>query len=121
MLNVELIPTTQSVRSIREELYINAANVLASRLAFLEEQGILSRAPSPDDRRRDFYKLTEKGLDLIPIVFNIVIWSAKHDSKPYVRRCKEFIARLNRNPMEVSEEVKALVREGGCLFPESKE
>ncbi|WP_375507371.1 winged helix-turn-helix transcriptional regulator [uncultured Caballeronia sp.] len=115
------MPTTQSVRSIREESYINAANVLASRLAFLEEQGILSRAPSPDDRRRDFYKLTEKGLDLIPIVFNIVIWSAKHDSKSYVRRCKEFIARLNRNPMEVSEEVKALVREGGCLFPESKE
>ncbi|OTP70824.1 hypothetical protein PAMC26510_24675 [Caballeronia sordidicola] len=38
-----------------------------------------------------------------------------------MRRCKEFIARLNRNPKEVSEEVKALVREGGCLFPESKE
>jgi DNA-binding HxlR family transcriptional regulator len=43
-----------------------ATNVLASRLAFLEEQGILSRAPSPADRRKDFYTLTEKGLDLIP-------------------------------------------------------
>jgi len=92
-----------------------ATNVLASRLAFLEEQGILSRAPSPDDGRRDFYTLTEKGLDLIPVVLNIVLWSA------YVRRSKEFAARLRQNPMQVSEEVKALVRNGGCMFPESKE
>ena len=98
-----------------------ATNVLASRLAFLEEQGILSRAPSPDDRRRDFYTLTEKGLDLIPLVLNIVLWSAKHDSKSYVRRRKEFVARLSQSPLQVSEEVKALVRNGGCMFPESKE
>ena len=98
-----------------------ATNVLASRLAFLEEQGILSRSPSPDDGRKDFYTLTEKGLDLIPVVLNIVLWSAKYDSKSYVRRSKDFLARLRRSHTEVSEEVQALVRNGGCLFPESKE
>ena len=98
-----------------------ATNVLASRLAFLEEQGILAKAPSPDDRRKDFYTLTEKGLDLIPIVLNIVLWSAKHDSKSYVLRRKEYLARLSRSPMLVGEEVKALVRNGGCLFPEGNE
>lgn len=98
-----------------------ATNVLASRLAFLEEQGILSRAPSPDDGRKDFYKLTEKGLDLIPIVLNIVLWSAQHDAKSYVRPRKDFVARISQNPIQVSEEVKALVRNGGCIFPESKE
>ncbi|RDU99583.1 winged helix-turn-helix transcriptional regulator [Trinickia dinghuensis] len=98
-----------------------ATNVLASRLAFLEGQGILSRGPSPDDKRKDFYTLTEKGLDLIPIVLNVVLWSAKHDSKSYVLRSKAFLARLSGSPMEVSEEVKALVRDGGCIFPESKE
>jgi DNA-binding HxlR family transcriptional regulator len=98
-----------------------ATNVLASRLAFLEEQGILSKAPSPDDGRRDFYTLTEKGLDLIPIVLDIILWSAKYDSKSYVRRNKAFVARLNRSPTQVSEEVKLLVRNGGCMFPESKE
>ena len=97
-----------------------ATNVLASRLAFLEEQGILSRAPSPDDGRKDFYTLTEKGLDLIPVVLNIILWSAKHDSKSYVRGAKEFLARLRRSPTQTSEKVKALVRNGGCLFPESK-
>ena len=97
-----------------------ATNVLASRLGFLEEQGILSKAPSHDDRRKDIYTLTEKGLDLIPIALNIVLWSAKHDSKSYVRNCKKFVARLSRSPVRVSEEVKALVRNGGCIFPVNK-
>ena len=98
-----------------------ATNVLASRLAFLEAQGILSKAPSPDDRRKDFYTLTEKGLDLIPIVLHIVLWSAKHDSESYVRRRMEFVARLSQSPMQMSEELKALVRNGGCIFPEINE
>lgn len=98
-----------------------ATNILASRLALLEEQGILSRAPSPSDKRKDFYTLTDKGLDLIPILLSIVVWSSKHDSKSYVRQRKAFLARLNRNPVEVSNEVKALVRNGGSVFPENQE
>jgi DNA-binding HxlR family transcriptional regulator len=98
-----------------------ATNVLASRLVFLEEQGILSAVPSPDDGRKDFYTLTEKGLDLIPIILTIVLWSAKYDSKSYVQRTKEFAARLSKSPMKVSDEVKVLVRKGGCLFPEKRE
>lgn len=97
-----------------------ATNVLALRLAFLEEQGILARTPSPDGRK-DFYTLTEKGLDLIPIVLNIVLWSAQHDANSYVRHSKAFLARLRRHPVKVSEEVKALVRAGGCIFPEAGE
>ena len=94
-----------------------ATNILASRLAFLEEQGILSKAPNPEDRRKDFYSLTEKGLDLMPILLNIVLWSAKHDPKSYMRRRKEFVARLNRSAQKMSGEVKELVRNGGCIFP----
>jgi DNA-binding HxlR family transcriptional regulator len=93
-----------------------ATNILASRLAFLEEQGILSKAPSSADRRKDLYTLTEKGLDLIPILLDIVVWSAKHDPKSNARRRREFIARLNRSAQKVSEEVKELVRSGGCIF-----
>ena len=93
-----------------------ATNILASRLAFLEEQGILSKAPSSADKRKDLYTLTEKGLDLIPILLDIVVWSAKHDPKSNARRRKEFIARLNRSAQKVSEEVKELVRNGGCIF-----
>ncbi|MGB7482336.1 helix-turn-helix domain-containing protein [Castellaniella ginsengisoli] len=97
-----------------------ATNILASRLAFLEEQGILSRAPSPTDRRKDFYTLTEKGLDLIPILLNIILWSAQHDAKSDALPGKDFGARLRQNPMQVSDEVKTLVRNGGCVFPASQ-
>jgi DNA-binding HxlR family transcriptional regulator len=96
-----------------------ATNVLAARLATLEAQGILARASNPADARKDFYTLTEKGLDLIPIVLNIVLWSAKYDARSYVLHSKQFLARLSRNPAKVSEEVKALVRGGGCIFPDA--
>ncbi|MGI4840249.1 MAG: winged helix-turn-helix transcriptional regulator [Janthinobacterium lividum] len=98
-----------------------ATNVLASRLAFLEEHGILLKAPNPDDRRKDFYTLTEKGLDLIPVMLTIVLWSATHDSDSYARRSKDFLTRLSADAGQVSEEVKALVRRGGCIFPGSSE
>ena len=95
-----------------------ATNILASRLSFLEEQGILSKRPNPEDGRKDFYSLTEKGLDLIPILLSIAAWSGKYDAKSGVRTRKEFVTRLRRNAQKVSEEVKELVRNGGCLFPE---
>lgn len=94
-----------------------ATNVLASRLLFLEERGIIQKTPHSEDKRKDFYSLTDKGLDLIPIVLGIVLWSGKHDAKSYARRRKEFLARLNKNPQKVSAEVKELVRNGGCIFP----
>jgi|SRR5579872_3289747 len=95
-----------------------ATNVLASRLAFLEEQGILSKAPNPADKRQDFYSLTEKGLDLIPILLGIVAWSVKHDPGSSARRRKDFVARINRNSQKVATEVKDLVRKGRCIFAE---
>lgn len=95
-----------------------ATNLLASRLLFLEEQGILRKAPHTADKRKDFYSLTDKGLDLVPMLLDIVLWSAKHDAKSHARRRKEFLARINKSTQKVSAEVKELVRDGGCIFPE---
>jgi DNA-binding HxlR family transcriptional regulator len=95
-----------------------ATNILASRLVFLEEQGILRKMPDPADRRKDFYSLTDKGLDLIPMLLDIVIWSAKYDPKSYARRRREFLARIIKSTQKMSEEVKELIRNGGCVFPE---
>lgn len=95
-----------------------ATNVLASRLSSLEKEGIIQKTPNLNDRRKDFYILTEKGLDLIPIVLNIALWSAKYDLKSYIHHRREFIDRLRSNPVQVGEEVKELIRNGGCLFPE---
>jgi DNA-binding MarR family transcriptional regulator len=45
-----------------------ATNILALRLAHLEQQGILEKQPLDADQRKERYVLTEKGLDLIPVL-----------------------------------------------------
>jgi DNA-binding HxlR family transcriptional regulator len=94
-----------------------ATNILASRLAFLEEQGIVRKAPHSTDNRKDHYSLTEKGLDLIPILLDIVLWSAKYDAKSRARKRKDFVARIKKGSHKVGAEIQELVRDGGCLFP----
>ena len=56
-----------------------ATNILASRLTHLEEQGILLKKSCVQDKRKEEYALTEKGLDLIPVLVEMANWSADHD------------------------------------------
>lgn len=56
-----------------------ATNVLTDRLAKLEGEGILRRRPDPADRRRVRYDLTPKGLDLAPVLVEMILWSARHE------------------------------------------
>jgi len=94
-----------------------ATNVLASRLASLESVGILEKTPHPEDKRKDCYQLTEKGIDVIPVLLEIAAWSAKYDAKSEARRQKEFATRLMKDTKKMSEQVKELVRNGGSIFP----
>ncbi|MFC3711950.1 winged helix-turn-helix transcriptional regulator [Sphingoaurantiacus capsulatus] len=59
-----------------------ARNVLATRLAKLVEEGILSRRVSEADRRKVEYKLTQKGRDLFPMIIGLSQWGAKHLRRP---------------------------------------
>ena len=84
-----------------------APNILASRLKQLEKFGILTRRVDPDNRRQVIYELTEKGLDLTPIMIELTVWSAKHDSHTTVT--KEFVDMATTNRvMLVRETVKRL-------------
>ncbi|MBI3715855.1 MAG: helix-turn-helix transcriptional regulator [Betaproteobacteria bacterium] len=55
-----------------------ASNVLAERLHRLEALGILSKRADPQDARRNVYRLTAMGLDLAPMMTELVLWSARH-------------------------------------------
>lgn len=58
-----------------------ASNVLADRLLRLESAGIVARAADPDDGRRALYSLTKKGIELAPVLIELVLWSARyHDT-----------------------------------------
>jgi DNA-binding HxlR family transcriptional regulator len=56
-----------------------ASNILSDRLSKLEAGGILTKTADPADARRFNYRLTEKGLDLAPVLIEIVLWSARHE------------------------------------------
>jgi len=58
-----------------------ATNILADRLERLEASGIISKAADPDNGTKFVYSLAERGLDLIPVMLEIVTWSGKHDPK----------------------------------------
>ena len=57
-----------------------ATNVLADRLKRLENYGIISPAPDPSDGRKLIYSLTAKGLDLAPVLTEMVLWAAAHEA-----------------------------------------
>ncbi len=62
-----------------------ATNILADRLKFLEAAGIIRKSRDPDNRRRYIYRLTEKGRDLVPIILEMIRWSAKYDPDTIAR------------------------------------
>jgi DNA-binding HxlR family transcriptional regulator len=56
-----------------------ATNILASRLRKLEAAGIVTAETEASDGRRINYRLTEKGIDLAPVMLDLLIWGAQHE------------------------------------------
>lgn len=62
---------TQSMEGI-------ASNILADRLKRLVDEGILSKRDDPSHKQKALYSLTEKGIDLLPILAQMGIWGRKY-------------------------------------------
>jgi DNA-binding HxlR family transcriptional regulator len=58
-----------------------ATNVLAERLKRLESEGVIIKSRDLENRRRFIYELTDKGLDLAPVLIEIILWSGQYDSR----------------------------------------
>lgn len=56
-----------------------ATNILADRLRRLEAYGIITTQQDRSDRRKLIYTLTPKGIDLAPILTEMVLWAASHE------------------------------------------
>lgn len=59
-----------------------ATNILASRLQTLEENGIITKSSHPDSKAKVLYKLTQKGIDLLPVMIEINLWAEKYFNIP---------------------------------------
>jgi DNA-binding HxlR family transcriptional regulator len=56
-----------------------ATNILADRLQRLEACGIISIEQETTDRRKLIYRLTQKGIDLAPVLVELILWGARHE------------------------------------------
>ncbi|HWU49928.1 MAG TPA: helix-turn-helix domain-containing protein, partial [Asticcacaulis sp.] len=72
-----------------------ATNILADRLAKLEQNGLISKAADPSDKRKFIYALTARGADLAPVLIEMALYAMKHE--PVVDMPKEIVAEMQKN------------------------
>jgi hypothetical protein len=73
-----LIEEKKTFKDFTESDEAIATNILASKLKCLEELGIITKSQLPDNKKTNLYLLTEKGLDLTPIIVELSVWSDEH-------------------------------------------
>jgi DNA-binding HxlR family transcriptional regulator len=56
-----------------------ASNILADRLRRLESYDIIAAERDSADGRKVLYSLTPKGIDLAPVLTEMVLWAARHE------------------------------------------
>jgi DNA-binding HxlR family transcriptional regulator len=61
-----------------------ATNILADRLSQLEAAGLLERTAEEPRSGKQAYHATAKGMDLIPLLLQMMAWSAAHDPRAAV-------------------------------------
>jgi DNA-binding HxlR family transcriptional regulator len=62
-----------------------ASNILADRLQRLVQQGIIVKSDDPSHKQKAIYSLTERGIDLLPLLMEMVSWGHKYLPDPWVR------------------------------------
>jgi Predicted transcriptional regulators len=83
-----------------------ATNILASKLQNLEENKIIVKMEHPDSKAKVLYKLTPKGIDLLPIMVEINIWAEKYFTIPEDRI--ELVKEVKKNKEEF---IKSMMKE----------
>jgi len=86
-----------------------ATNILADRLCKLEAHGIIATERDPADGRKLIYSLTAKGIDLAPVLTEMVLWAAAHEDtgnpalvRQMKKNKKQFLAAVRRRWAEKS-------------------
>jgi len=77
-----------------------STNILVDRLKHLEAEGIIAKSRDPENHRRFLYTLTPKGIDLMPVMLEIILWSGKHDHRSFSLRGTVDRIRNNRPALE---------------------
>jgi DNA-binding HxlR family transcriptional regulator len=97
-----------------------ATNILADRLRVLEGAGIVEKKAFPGNRAKNLYRLTPKGIDLMPTLVEIMLWGDRYFELPErVHRIAQEICRDKRRMVrKISKQLAAGVESGDRIVSE---
>ncbi|HSH91502.1 MAG TPA: helix-turn-helix domain-containing protein [Ramlibacter sp.] len=87
-----------------------SSNILAARLNALLESGIVTRRDDPTHAQKAVYSLTEKGMDLLPVIVAMSAWTQKYHPKT---RRPEAVDLVSRAPKSLKQLEGQLRRDHG--------
>ena len=82
-----------------------STNILAERLKRLKLEGLIRSTPDKKNKRKIVYSPTAKALDLIPMLLEIIDWSAKYDAKTAAPR--EFLEMLKKDKRALARHLRS--------------
>ena len=88
-----------------------ATNILADRLVKLEAHGLITKGKTPGNKKTNLYSLTTKGLDLMPLLAEYILWSDKYYNEHIALEAKQFARMLRKNKNEVLHNLQGQLRD----------
>lgn len=81
-----------------------STSVLGDRLKMLGQMGIISKGEDEVKKSRIKYSLTQKGIDMLPILIDMIVWGGLHDDE--TEAGKAFITRATKNREALLSEIR---------------
>ena len=85
-----------------------ATNILTDRLKKLENAQVITKTQDPEHQKKYIYELTAKGVGLIPVILEVILWGTKND--PSTTTPKELFRRLNKDKSKFTQEIIEAVK-----------
>lgn len=87
-----------------------ATNVLADRLARLEQAGVITKEQDKELKNQNIYRATDKGRDLLPTLIEMSLWGMRYDTQTPVS--EEFLRRIAKDEQQIIAEITHAIESG---------
>lgn len=81
-----------------------STSVLGTRLKQLEEAGLISKGEDDVKKSRIKYSLTQKGIDMLPFMVDMISWSGKYDKA--TEAGKDFLNQANKSRANLISQIR---------------
>jgi DNA-binding HxlR family transcriptional regulator len=74
-----------------------ATNILSDRLTTLENAGIIRKSKMPDNKKTNIYTLTNKGINFLPVLAEIILWSNENLNDHLSEQTRDLARKIKNN------------------------